>query len=85
MTDAVRLVTHFSFEYLNAIRVYATVFVGNVGSRRVLEKNGFSLDGTLRSNAFKRGEWLDEWFFSILRSEWEVDKERHEPSAVRIR
>lgn len=79
MTEAVRLVCHFSFVYLNAARTYATVFVGNFGSRRVLEKNGFSVDGTLRSNFFKRGEWIDMWFLSLLRSEWEVKWEQYLP------
>ena len=26
---------------MDSVRAYATVFVGNVGSRRALEKNGF--------------------------------------------
>jgi len=79
MTEAIRLACHLSFQYLGAVRVYATVMVGNIGSRRALEKNGFSLDGTLRSHVLKRGEWRDEWFLSLLRSEWERDKERFQP------
>jgi RimJ/RimL family protein N-acetyltransferase len=79
MTEAARLATHFSFEHLNAVRVYALVFIGNTGSRRVLEKNGFHHDGTLRSHVQKRGEWLDEWFFSLLRPEWEAQKDRYKP------
>jgi len=79
MTDAIRLVCHFSFKYLDVVRVYATVFVGNVGSRRALEKNGFSLDGTLRSHVIKRGEWRDEWFLSLLRREWGGNQARYRP------
>ncbi len=79
ITDAVRLMCHFCFQYLESARAYATVFVGNMGSRRALEKNGFSLDGTLRCNALKRGEWRDEWFFSLLRSEWEQEPARFRP------
>ncbi len=79
MTEAIGLVSHFSFEYLGVVRVYATVMVGNDGSRRALEKNGFSLDGRLRSHALKRGEWRDEWFLSLLRSEWQAGRERYLP------
>ena len=79
MTEAISLIGHFSFEYLEAARVYAEVMVGNDGSRRALEKNGFSLDGTLRGHAFKREEWRDEWFFSLLRSEWQAGRERYLP------
>jgi ribosomal-protein-alanine N-acetyltransferase len=79
MTEAVRLVCYISFKHLDAARVYATVFEGNNGSRRVLEKNGFSVDGTLRSHVFKSGQFLDSWFMTLLRSEWEVEKERYTP------
>ena len=84
MTDAVRLICHFSFEYLGAVRVYATVFAGNPGSRRALEKNGFSLDGTLRSHVYKRGRFLDAWFFTLLRSEWERDRTRFRPQQEQV-
>ena len=79
MTEAVRLACHLSFKYLNAARAYATVFVGNIGSRRALEKNGFFLDGTLRCHIYKRGEFLDGWFYSLLRSEWEDKREEFCP------
>jgi RimJ/RimL family protein N-acetyltransferase len=85
MTDAVRLVTGFAFEHLDAVRTYATVFVGNEGSRLVLEKNRFRLDGTLRQHVMKRGEWLDEWFFTLLRSEWEADRSWYRPASEVIR
>jgi ribosomal-protein-alanine N-acetyltransferase len=79
MTEAVRLACHFSFSYLDTVRACATVFVGNIGSRRALEKNGFSLDGTLRSHVVKRGEWRDAWFLSLLRSEWEPKRGLYRP------
>jgi len=79
MTEALRLVCHLSFVHLDAVRAYATVFTRNDASRRVLEKNGFSLDGTLRSHVFKRGEFVDSWFMTLLRSEWEAEKERYIP------
>ena len=84
MTEAIRLICHFSFKYLDVVRVYATVFVGNEGSRRALEKNGFSLDGTLRNHVIKRGEWRDEWFLSLLRSEWEGNQARYCPEREEV-
>ena len=79
MTEAVRLICYLSFKQFDAARVYATVFVGNTGSRRVLEKNGFSVDGTLRSHVFKRGQFVDSWFMTLLRSKWEAEKARYTP------
>ena len=84
MTDAVRLVAYFSFQHLDAVRVYATVFVGNTGSRRVPEKCGFALDGTLRCHSFKWGQWRDEWFFSLLRTDWEAHKDEYLPNQERV-
>ncbi len=83
-TDAVRLAVHFAFRHLDAIRVSAYVFYGNTGSRRVLEKNHFHLDGALRCHVQKRGEWKDEWFFTLLRSEWEAQKAWYHPKEERV-
>jgi len=71
MTEALRLMCWFAFKHLNSVRAYATVFVGNAGSRCVLENNGFTLDGTLRYHVYKRGNWLNTWFFTLLREEWQ--------------
>jgi len=79
MTDAARLASGFAFEHMSAVRIHAGVFVGNTGSRRVLEKNGFQLDGTLRCNLFKNGEWHDEWVFTLLRTDWEQNQSRYLP------
>ena len=79
MTDAIRLATYFAFQHLDVVRVYATVFIGNMGSRQALEKCGFGLDGTLRCHVLKREMWLDEWFFSLLRAEWEARKGWYRP------
>jgi ribosomal-protein-alanine N-acetyltransferase len=84
ITDAVRLACHLSFNYLDVVRACATVFVGNIGSRRALEKNGFSLDGTLRHHIYKRGQWFDGWFFTLLRTEWDSNRERYYPRHEKV-
>jgi len=84
MTEAIRLACHLAFEYCGTVRVYATVFTGNTGSRRALEKNGFSLDGTMRSHVYKQGSWLDCWFFSLLRTEWKVKRDRFKPNREEV-
>ena len=79
MSDAIRLACHFCFQYLNVVGVHAEVFTGNDRSRRALEKNGFSLDGTLRWHFLKRGQWRDTWFLSLLRSEWQPKRDWFRP------
>ena len=53
-------------------KVEACAFLGNLASRRVLEKNGFVQEGLTRKAVLKRGKWLDEWVFGITREEWEA-------------
>ncbi|EQC42028.1 hypothetical protein SDRG_00873 [Saprolegnia diclina VS20] len=40
-------------------RLFAVVYAPNTGSVRVLEKNGFQIEGRLRRYAYKNGEYLD--------------------------
>ena len=46
-------------------RLEATVFVGNDASRRIFEKNRFTLVRTLERAIEKRGRWIDEWLYAI--------------------
>jgi ribosomal-protein-alanine N-acetyltransferase len=74
MTSAVQAVVAWGFETLEVNRIQATVMVDNIGSRRVLEKNGFQLEGTLRELKFAHGEPRDFWMFSLLRRDYQVLK-----------
>jgi len=80
MTDALRLACDFGFKHLGIVRIYAPIFKGNIRSRRVLEKNGFSLDGTLRNHLLKSKQWRDVWFMSLLRSDWQDQQEFYKPN-----
>jgi RimJ/RimL family protein N-acetyltransferase len=42
---------------------------GNVASRRVAEKAGFLMEGTLRQRRVRHGERVDEWVGSLLRED----------------
>ncbi|WP_380179605.1 GNAT family N-acetyltransferase [Kalamiella sp. sgz302252] len=50
-------------------KLKAQVVEGNWPSRRILEKNGFRLEGTLRENYLLRGEWVNDWLFGKLESD----------------
>lgn len=67
---AVREILAYGFDTLSLERIEAAIFVGNLPSRRIFEKNGFALEGTLRSAVCKRGAFLDEWLLAITRSDW---------------
>lgn len=69
MTDAVGAYVRYAFGELNLLRLTAHVFAFNVGSARVLEKNGFRLEGRLRKH-FRKGETLyDAYCFGLLRED----------------
>jgi RimJ/RimL family protein N-acetyltransferase len=53
MTEALRLLCGFGFNHLGIVRIYAPIFKGNIRNRRVLEKNVFTIDGTLRNHLLK--------------------------------
>jgi RimJ/RimL family protein N-acetyltransferase len=68
-TEAVRLAARYAFDRLCLAKLEATVFVGNVASRRIFERNGFRLEGTIRRAVRKRDRLIDEWLFGILPDE----------------
>lgn len=53
---------------LGVSRMQATVLDFNIGSARVLEKNGFAEEGVLRQAVLKRGNLHDLRVFGLLRS-----------------
>ncbi|MBO8182768.1 MAG: GNAT family N-acetyltransferase [Archaeoglobus sp.] len=71
MTEAVKLALKFAFQDLKLHRVSATIFEGNLASRRVLEKAGFKLEGKRREARLKFGRWQNELIYGILKSEYE--------------
>jgi len=50
---------------MNSIEAYTDA--ENVAERRVLEKSGFTLEGTLHGAAFRDGRWRDGVLYSITR------------------
>jgi RimJ/RimL family protein N-acetyltransferase len=68
--EAIALCARLAFRHLGAQSLYAWVFVDNLASRRVLERNGFTLARTVPARILKRGRRVDEWHFVLLASEW---------------
>lgn len=47
-------------------KLKAMVVEGNWASRRILEKNGYLLEGTLRDNYLLNGKWVNDWVLGKL-------------------
>lgn len=67
MTEAVKLVTKYSFEKLGLRRIYAFVFLWNKASAAVLKKNGYKFEGKLRKHAKKGNKFLDDLLFAKVK------------------
>lgn len=68
--ESLRAVCDYAFQVCGYRKLAATVTVGNTPSKRVLEKAGFVLEGTLRENYFLDGFWQDDWLFGLLAREF---------------
>ena len=67
ISAAIRQAVDFAFQTYKINRVFARPFGTNAGSQRVLEKNGFTLEGRFEKVLVKDGEWLDELIYAIRR------------------
>jgi RimJ/RimL family protein N-acetyltransferase len=56
----------WAFADVGLARVKWRAQVGNVASRRVAEKAGFTMEGLLRGDIAHRGERRDAWIASLL-------------------
>jgi uncharacterized protein (DUF952 family)/RimJ/RimL family protein N-acetyltransferase len=69
-TRTIRELTKYSFERLHLEKIDADVFVGNRASRRIFEKNGYQVEGTIRNAVRKRGAPVDEWHVGVTRRDY---------------
>lgn len=67
MTGAVRQICEEVFARYDVVRIYAEPFARNRGSRRVLEKAGFALEGILKNSVYKHGEILDSCIYALVK------------------
>ena len=67
MAQAVRQICAEGFaRWGGLVRIHAEPFAHNAGSRRVLEKAGFTLEGVLRKSVCKRGRVCDSCMYALL-------------------
>lgn len=69
MSRAVPLICREAFDTFDMLRIFAEPFSNNAGSRGVLEKSGFTCEGTMRNGVYKNGTVLSYCMYSILREE----------------
>ena len=67
MPKAVKIVTEFGFKKLKLKRLYAGVYSFNPPSMRVLEKNGYKLEGTHKKDIKKNGKLFDKHMYAKVK------------------
>lgn len=68
-TEAARAVIEFGFCEMKLHKVQISVKSINAPSRKVIEKCGFTYEGTLRDYFYENGQYVDRLYYSILREE----------------
>lgn len=72
MSQAVQIICRKAFKAFDIIRIFAEPFAHNAGSRGVLEKAGFTYEGTMRNGVYKNGQVYSYCIYSLLREEIEL-------------
>ncbi|MBI4143329.1 GNAT family N-acetyltransferase [Candidatus Woesearchaeota archaeon] len=67
MGQALRMVTNFGFRKLKLRRIYAIVFTKNKPSARVLEKNGYRLEGLMKKYTLKDEKLIDVLLYAKVK------------------
>ncbi|MGZ4107174.1 MAG: GNAT family N-acetyltransferase [Tumebacillaceae bacterium] len=75
MTEALASLVEFGFERMGLERIEALLATENVGSARVVEKNGFRREGVMRKYLFKNGRFYDAAMYAILKDEFVIGEE----------
>ena len=71
-TEATKAVIAYGFNEINLHKVQSCTKTINAPSKRVIEKCGFTYEGTLRDYFYMNGKYVGRHYFSILRSEYEA-------------
>ena len=67
VTNAVIQMVEYGFKNWDIDRIFARPFGPNIGSQKVLEKAGFTLEARFEKTLFKNGEYLDELVYAVRR------------------
>ena len=73
-TEVTQAMLKFGFEELRLERISGTCMTKNPASRRVMQKSGFSLEGTAKKELYKDGEFIDVDHLAILKEEYDQKK-----------
>jgi len=67
ISEAIKQTCDMVFQKYDVIRIFAEPYAGNMGSRKVLEKAGFELEGILKKSVYKNGAIFDSCIYALIK------------------
>lgn len=67
ITQAIKEVSKYAFKKFKLKRIYAQVLIFNKGSRKVLEKNNFKLEGIIKKDTLKNKKYIDTCLYAKIK------------------
>ena len=81
-TDATTVILRYGFCHLGLERIASSTQENNIGSQRVLEKCGFTLEGRERKARYFAGMRFDRLIYGLLVEEYLEREQNHEKDRV---
>lgn len=66
----------YGFSELGLEKIWLCVDYDNIAARKLYEKLGFKLEGTLRKDIYFKGKMIDRCMYGIIKEEWS-DRNEH--------
>ena len=76
-TEALKLITKFAFEILNAKTIYSGIYSFNEASLKAAKKAGYTIAGKYRDAYFYNGEFYDEYCIEITKEDYFKNKKEN--------
>lgn len=73
-TEALKLLSKYCFEILNAESLYSGIFEFNEASLKAAKKAGYSVAGKYRNAYYYAGRFYDEYCIEMIREDYEKNK-----------
>lgn len=68
--QACQLIMKYGFEQMKLRKIYLAVYESNPNAKKLYEKLGFRLEGTLRKHVAVRGVYYDKYLMGIFKEEF---------------
>lgn len=66
---ACKLAIDYGFNVMNLRKIYLAVYENNLNAKKLYEKLGFKLEGTLRKHVMADGKFYDKYLMGIFKEE----------------